>query len=301
MSPEKKNGFSFIASFLKKLIEIAALKVSRDKRFKHYLTKMEKYGTLALVAGASEGIGAAFSRYFAESGMDLILIARKKEPLEKFGASLSTQYNINATTLCCDLSDPDSVKNLTIALQDAKIDILVYNAALSFIGSFEKDTEEHMKRIAEANMITPMKLVKFFGERMLKNRKGAIILMSSLAGFQGSGFLTCYAATKAFSRIFAESLWYEWKEKGVDVIACCAGATSTKNYLETNPGSSGFLAPGVTTPEEVVAECLKHLGKKPSFVAGTGNKIASFLMQRILPRKMAIRIMGDTTRKIYRL
>ncbi len=261
----------------------------------------QKYGPLALVAGASEGIGAAFSRYLAESGMDLILIARKKEPLEKFASSLARQYHNNVTTICCDLSEADSVKYITTALHDTNIDMLIYNAALSFIGPFEKDTEEHVNRIAGANMITPMKLVKIFGEKMLKNGKGAIILMSSMAGFQGSGFLASYAATKAFNRVFAESLWYEWKNRGVDVMACCAGATSTKNYLETNAEKSGFLAPGVTTPEEVVEGCFKHLGKKPSFIAGTGNKMASFFMQRILPRKMAIKIMGDTTRKIYRL
>ena len=262
---------------------------------------MKKYGTLALVAGASEGIGAAFSRYLAESGIDILLVARKKEPLEKFASSLSAQYNINVTALCCDLSDEDSVNNLTIELSDKNIDTLVYNAALSFIGPFENDSEEHMNRIAFANMITPMRLIRILGEKMLKNGKGSIILMSSLAGFQGSGFLASYAATKAFNRVLAESLWYEWKARGVDVIACCAGATSTKNYLETNPGKSGFMAPRVTTPEEVVEECFKNLGKKPSFIAGTGNKMASFFMQRILPRKMAVRIMGDTTSKIYRI
>lgn len=153
---------------------------------KHY---REKYGTLALVAGASEGIGAAFSRYLAESGMDLILIARKKEPLEKFASSLAGQYHVNVTTLCCDLSEADSVKYITIALHDKKIDMLVYNAALSFIGPFEDDSAEHMGKIANANMITPMTLVRIFGEEMLKRGKGAIILMASLAGFQGSGFL----------------------------------------------------------------------------------------------------------------
>jgi short-subunit dehydrogenase len=125
--------------------------------------------------------------------------------------------------------------------------------------------------------------------------------MASMAGFQGSGFLASYAATKAFNRVLAESLWYEWKNRGVDVIACCAGATSTENYLRTNPGKSGFFAPRVQTPDEVVEECLKRLGKKPSFVAGTGNRLASFVMQRLLPRKAAINIMGDNTRKIYRL
>ena len=261
----------------------------------------KKYGNLALVAGASEGIGAAFSTFLAEEGMDLILIARKKEPLELFASELAGKYKVNVKTLSCDLSEPDAIKKIQNAFYDKNVDMLVYNAALSFIGPFENDTMEHCNRIANANMITPMNLVKHFGVEMIKRRRGAIILMSSLAGLQGSGYLTAYAATKAFNRVFAESLWYEWKDKGVDVIACCAGAVSTKNYFATNPAKSSIFAPGVTTPEEVVEECFRHLGKRPSFIAGTGNKIASFLMQRVLPRKIAINIMGDNTRKIYKV
>ena len=261
----------------------------------------KKYGNLALVAGASEGIGAAFSTFLAEAGMDLILIARKKEPLELFASELAGKCKVNVLTLSCDLSEPDSIKQIQDEIYDKHVDMLVYNAALSFIGPFENDTMEHCNRIATANMITPMTLVKIYGEEMVKRGRGAIILMSSMAGFQGSGFLSAYAASKAFNRVLAESLWYEWKGKGVDVIACCAGATSTKNYLETNPAKSSFFAPGVTTPEEVVEECFRHLGKRPSFIAGTGNKIASFFMQRVMPRKMAINIMGDNTRKIYKL
>ena len=136
---------------------------------------------------------------------------------------------------------------------------------------------------------------------MLQKKKGAMILMASLAGFQGSGFLAAYAATKAFNRVLAESIWYEWKDRGVDVIACCAGATSTPNFINTKPEKANFFAPRVQTPEEVVNECFKKLGSQPSFVTGTGNKIASFIMQKLLPRKMAINIMGDTTKKMYRL
>jgi short-subunit dehydrogenase len=99
----------------------------------------------------------------------------------------------------------------------------------------------------------------------------------------------------------AEGLWYEWKDKGVDVIACCAGATSTPNFLNTQPEKSSMFAPKVQTPEEVVNECFKKLGKVPSFVTGSGNKFASFIMQKLMPRKMAIQIMGDTTRKMYRI
>lgn len=261
----------------------------------------EKYGQLAMVAGASEGIGAAYSNYLAAEGMDLILIARRKEPLEQLAASLINKYHINVTTLNCDLSESGAAQIIKEFVSDKEINVMVYNAALSHIGPFEDDTVEHNIAIASCNMITPMIMVRIFGEYMLKKEKGAVILMSSMAGFQGSGYLASYAATKAFNRVLAESLWYEWKNRGVDVIACCAGATSTKNYLLTNPGQSGFLAPRVQSPEEVVEECFKRLGKKPSFVAGMGNKLAGFVMQRLLPRQTAINIMGDTTRKIYRL
>jgi hypothetical protein len=153
--------------------------------------------------------------------------------------------------------------------------------------------------MATTNMLTPLDMLHVFGGKMLAGGRGGIVLMASLAGFQGSGFLSMYAATKAFNRIMAESLWYEWKDRGVDVIACCAGATSTLNFIETRPGKTSFLAPGVQTPQQVASECLKRIGCQPSFIAGRGNRIASFFMQKILPRKTAITIMGDTTRKMY--
>ena len=260
-----------------------------------------KYGTLALVAGASEGIGAAYAHYLAKAGMDVVLVARRKEPLEVLAATLQQQYHINTSVICCDLAEHNAGQFIYEALVGKEINVLVYNAALSYIGAFENNSIAHHNQIAQANMITPMNLLQLFGDDMLKKGKGAFIIMASLAGFQGSGFLAAYAATKAFDRVLAESLWYEWKGRGVDVIACCAGATSTPNFINTNPEKTSFFAPKVQSPEEVVQECFVHLGKRPSFITGNGNKLASFIMQRLMPRKMAINIMGDTTRKMYRL
>lgn len=265
------------------------------------MTLKEKYGSLALVAGASEGIGAAMANYLASKGMDLVLVARRKEPLELFANSLSNKYKVNTYCIVCDLTNPNATQNIQEALDGKEINVLVYNAALSYIGPFENNSILQQQQIAYANMITPMNMLKIFGESMLNKKKGAVIIMASLAGFQGSGFLAAYAATKAFNRVLAESLWYEWKNKGVDVIACCAGATSTPNFIKTKPEKANFFAPKVQSPEQVVNECFEKLGKQPSFITGTGNKVASFIMQRLLPRKMAITIMGDTTRKMYRL
>ena len=260
-----------------------------------------KYGNTALIAGASEGLGAAFAAYLGAAGMNLVLVARRKEPLEKFAADLKTRFNIDVDCICCDLADVRATEYLQEAIGKKEINLLVYNAALSHIGAFEKQSLESYMKTTQVNMITPMKLFHVFGEAMLTKGKGALIMMASLAGFQGSGFLTVYAATKAFDRVLAESLWYEWKDRGVDVIACCAGATSTPNFIKTQPAKKSFFAPKVQTPEEVVEECFRKLGKTPSFVCGSGNKLASFIMQNMLPRKMAIKIMGNTTRKMYRL
>lgn len=261
----------------------------------------QKYGSLALVAGASEGIGAAFANYLAADGIDLILVARRLEPLELLAASLRAQHHVQIDCISCDLAAMDAAQVLQQATEGREIAMLVYNAAIPYIGPFEKDSIAHHNQIAQANIVTPMNLAHIFGSRMLERSRGAIILMASLAGFQGSGFLTAYAASKAFDRVLAESLWYEWKDRGVDVIACCAGATATPNFINTKPEKTSLFAPRVQTPEEVVKECFQQLGHTPSFITGNGNKMASFIMQRLMPRRMAITIMGDTTRKMYRL
>lgn len=265
------------------------------------MSLVQKYGKTALIAGASEGIGAAFAHYLAAEGCDLILIARRLDALEKFADSLKDKYKIQTTCISCDLANPNAYEIVVEKTASYHIDIFVYNAALSFIGPFEKNDIKSQAQIAQANMITPMHLSHYFGAKMLETKKGAIILMASLAGFQGSAYLSVYGATKAFNRVFAEGLWYEWKNKGVDVIACCAGATSTPNFLNTKPEKASLFAPKVQDPVEVVKETFEKLGTKASFVSGTGNKIASFFMQKLMPRNMAITVMGDTTKKMYRL
>lgn len=260
-----------------------------------------KYGNTALIAGASEGIGAAFAKQLANQGIDLILVARRLEPLQLFAKQLEENYKIKTTCISCDLANANASQEIINQIQNQEINIFIYNAALSYIGYYEKSSTENNIQMTNANMNTPMNLAHYLGNKMLEKKKGAIVLMASLAGFQGSGYLSVYGATKAFNRVFAEGLWYEWKDKGVDVIACCAGATATPNFLNTKPEKASMFAPKVQMPEEVVEECLNKIGKQASFVTGTGNKIASFFMQNIMPRKLAIKIMGDTAKKMYQL
>jgi short-subunit dehydrogenase len=258
-----------------------------------------RYGNRAIIAGASEGIGAAFASFLAARGIDLVLVARKQDALQRFADRLTESYRVRVRCLALDLSDEDAASLLISLTCGLQIDILVYNAALSPVGPFEVISADTLNRAAGVNVITPMNLVHHFGTEMLVRGKGAIILMSSMAGLQGSGFLAAYAATKAFNRVLAESLWYEWKDKGVDIMACCAGATATPGYINSNPAKTSLFAPAVLKPEDVVNECFRKLGRNPSFITGRGNRLASVVMQRLLPRKTAINIMGDYTRKMY--
>ncbi len=190
----------------------------------------QKYGRLALVAGASKGIGAAFSSYLAASGMDLVLIARKKEDLDQLASSLIDKYRISVTTICCDLSDSEAVNQIKNAVQGMEISLLVYNAALSYIGPFEKNSIGHHNQIAQANMGSPMNLIQFLCEPMLKSGRGAMILMASLAGFQGSGFLSAYAATKAAIEQLTRTFAREMGVRGITANIVSPGPVDTELF-----------------------------------------------------------------------
>ena len=147
----------------------------------------------------------------------------------------------------------------------------------------------------ESSTSTYSGLPCFFGPcvpPMIARRRGALILMSSLAGNQGSPSIAVYAASKAFNKILAESLWKELKPKGIDVIACCAGAVRTPGFA----GASGKDAPGTMDPASVAGRAVAALGRGPVVVPGFVNKLASFFLGRLLSKRMAIGVMANSTK-----
>ena len=132
---------------------------------------LHKYGNTALIAGASEGLGAAFAAYLGAAGINLVLVARREKTLEKFAADLRSSFNIDVDCICCDLADVNATDYLQEAIGKKEINLLVYNAALSHIGAFEKQSLESYMKTTQVNMITPMKLFHVFGEAMLTKEK----------------------------------------------------------------------------------------------------------------------------------
>ncbi len=256
-----------------------------------------RYGPWALVAGASEGIGAAFAEELAARGLSLVLLARRTGPLDDLAASLRAKHRVEVATASVDLGAPSLLADARAAVGDREIGLLVYNAAYALIGPFLEQAIEDKLRVIDVNVRGPIVLAHEFGRGMAARRRGGIILMSSLAGTQGTPYVSTYAATKAFNLVLAEGLWDELREQGVDVLACRAGATRTPAYERSNPASA--LAP-IMDPQPVAAQALAALGKQPSMIPGAANAAIAFLMGRVMPRRAAITVMGSATRKMYR-
>ena len=258
-----------------------------------------RYGTWALVAGASEGLGAEYATQLAAKGLNLVLVARREALLEKLGEQLTRNYGIEVRSLPLDLAREDIGEVVEAATGDIEIGLLVYNAALSMIGPyFEVALADHLNEIA-VNCRAPLTLSYLLGQHMLKRGRGGIILMSSLSSSQGSPLITNYSATKAYNRLLAEGLWDELRTQGIDVLTCSASAVSTPGYQTSAPRRSGRLSVSAMTPRAVVSETLAALGKQPVVIPGWTNRVANVVMQRLIPHKTAITLMGRVMRGMY--
>lgn len=258
-----------------------------------------RYGPWAIVAGASDGLGAEFARQIAERGLNVVAVARSGDKLEALARRLGSEHGIEVRSVVLDLANDDLVPVIEERTKDMEVGLLVYNAAFAHIAPFLDQPIEKLLRSIDVNCRGPVVLSHHFGRQMLERGRGGIVLMSSMTGLQGSALLAGYAATKAFDLVLAEGLSDELGQGGIDVLGCCAGATRTPNYLATNPLKPGLLPATVMEPSDVVAEALESLGKKPSLVSGRTNRLMDFLMHRLLSRRRAVSIMGKAMRDMY--
>lgn len=256
-----------------------------------------RYGPWALVAGASEGLGAGFAHQLAARGLHLVLVARRGELLARLARELGERHGVEVREVAADLAQPETTARIETALADVEVGLLVYNAALSVSGPFlDVPLERHLAEL-EINCRRPLELCHRLGHAMRRRGRGGILLMASLAGAQGAPHIAHYAATKAWSRVLGEGLWWELRQSGVDVLACCAGATRTPGYLAARPEQTSGYVPEME-PEAVVREALAALGRSPSMIPGRANRLASFFLSRLLPRRSAIGLMGRAAQRV---
>ena len=253
-----------------------------------------RYGAWAVVAGASAGIGAAFAADLASRGMHLLLIARRGGVLEEVAARIRADHGVEVRCVAGDLADSDTVGAVSATLDGEDLGVLVYNAASVPLGPFLDADFEEIDRAVAVNVRGPLAFAHALLPGMCERGRGAMVLMSSLSGLQGTPGIAAYAAGKAFNIILGEGLWGELRDRGIDVSVCCSGAVRTPGYSRFSKKD----APGVLSPERMVRQTLDALGKGPRFVPGGTNRFTAQLMGRLLPRKTAIGIIARMTRRL---
>jgi len=245
---------------------------------------------LALVTGASAGIGRAFAERLARDAWDLVLVARRRERLEELAARLSEAHGRRIEVVAADLSRADGVRAVEERIaKEPTLELLVNNAGFGTSGPFadlDADAEEEEIRL---NVLALLRLthaaIAAFGTR----RHGSVVNVSSLAGFQPAPYNATYAATKAFVNSFTQAVSEELRGSGIKLQLLCPGFTRTE--FQEVAGIATDEIPGFAwmAPEAVVDASLEALRSGELVVIpGRGNKVMGAVI-RALPAAVARR------------
>lgn len=252
------------------------------------------YGPWAVIAGGSEGIGAAFADELASRGCKLVLVATGAEALAATAERLRSR-GVEVQTITADLSGERARADVVAAVADLDVGLIVWVAAAPAIGLFLDVDPAALRTVVDLNVHGPVDLIRALAPRLVARGHGGVVLLGSLSAVHGASHVATYAATKAFTTSLAEGLWAELSPRGVDVVAVTPGATDTPGMRASNPSSLSGLA----DPADVARIGLAGLGHGPVVVPGASNKMASVLLGRLLPRRAAIRILSTATRRLY--
>ncbi|WP_165827692.1 SDR family oxidoreductase [Mycolicibacterium sp. GF69] len=229
-----------------------------------------RYGPWAVIAGASEGIGAEVADQLASRGLNLVLIARNGALLDQVAAAARDRHGVDVHTLVQDLTASDVVAKVAAATDGLDLGLLVYNAGASDRTTtfLENDLDYSLKQVA-LDCIGPMALARHFGPAMTERGRGGIVIVASLACLAGSATLAVYSAVKAFQHTFAEGLWAEMRPHGVDVCCTPLGMTYTpalaRMGVEYDPQTQ-------MRSEDVATEIIANIGNGPTYVVGENNR-----------------------------
>ncbi len=217
----------------------------------------EKFGPWAVIAGASEGTGECYARELAKMGINLVLVSRRQPALEALGEALKAEHGIEYRAVAQDLTEQGAGLRIVEAAAGLDVGLYISNAGADGFGNFFEDSTEAAHRLVRMNISTLIDAANGFGRGFLARGKGGIIVMASGAGLGGQPNLALYSATKAFEINFAESLWAEYHERGIDVIAIAAPIMRTPMLLRTVP--EGFDVSDVYDPADVTHNALAGL------------------------------------------
>jgi short-subunit dehydrogenase len=255
-------------------------------------------GKWALITGASSGLGLEFADLLAAQKVNLVLAARRREPMEQLASDLRRKYGVDVLVEAIDLASPGAAGHLKSSLdaRSVAVDILLNNAGYGLHGDFVETPIGRTVDMIQLNITALTELTYLFGRDMATRRSGHILLVASLLAFQAVPSYAAYAATKAYVLAFGEALHDELRPHGVVVTSLCPGHTATGFDAAAGATTSPMLRLLTMKARPVAASGLRALSHgTATVVPGLSNKMAAF-SNRLTPRSMQratmSRIMG---------
>jgi uncharacterized protein len=244
-----------------------------------------KYGPWAVVTGASSGIGRELAERLAESGLNLILNSRQAGVLATIGKELQARYGIQVLVVASDLSEQAGQTAFMDATHGLAIGLFVASAGYGTSGEFHKSVLAEETTMLRLNCEALLTLTHHYSKLFVGQKRGGIILMSSLVAFQGVPYSANYAATKAYVQTLAEALAVELRPFGVDVLAAAPGPVESGFGQRANMKMDMSL-----TPAQIGVPILTALGRQSTVLPGFLTKFLTYSL-RTVPRWGKVRIM----------
>ncbi|MDE2595397.1 MAG: SDR family NAD(P)-dependent oxidoreductase [Sphingomonadales bacterium] len=249
-----------------------------------------RYGPLALVTGASSGIGTGFAEELAARGMDLVVTARRTDRLEALAARLAAEHGITVECLSADLTGPAAPGELLATLAGRDVGLLVSNAGFGLKGPHEANDAAAMAEMLTVNCHAPMQLAHGMIPRLKARGRGGLLFTASVEGLIGCPYSAAYAASKALVVSLGEALWGELSPEGIDVLTLCPGPTESE--AAAKQGIDMSANPHLLPAREVARLALDNLANGPTFVSHPVYE-AMFDKMRALPRREALSAMAQ--------
>jgi len=247
----------------------------------------------ALVTGATSGIGYELAKLLAEDSKNLIIVARDKNRLEQVKTEIENEYGTSVKVLPKDLSGPKAPLEIFSELEkeDIDVDVLVNNAGFAVYGLFsETDLQEEFEMV-QLHISSLTYLTKLFLKKMLENKSGRILNVSSILAFLAVPLLSVYSASKSYTLHFSEALANELQGTGVSVTCLCPPPTETLFHNRGNMEKSK-TAKGKMMDAATVAEAGYIALKKGKVIATPGLKGKLLAISvRIAPKNMLTKMM----------
>ncbi|MCF3128832.1 SDR family NAD(P)-dependent oxidoreductase [Streptomyces olivochromogenes] len=263
------------------------------------MTAVDYNGQTTLITGASAGLGAEFARQLAARGSDLVLVARRKDRLEKLAAELRRHHGIEVHVLALDLATGNPGQALIERLEPLGLHVtsVINNAGFASFGAFHQADPERLRREIAVDVTAVADISRAFIEQLRTAGRGVLVNVASMAAYQPNPRMALYGATKAFVLSLTEALWEESRGTGLRVLALSPGATRTEFFdvVGTDRAAGGTK---LASPVDVVHTALTALDRRnppPSVIAGRMNRVMAVLARRLATRRQVIRAVGRLT------